>query len=141
MSLSIGQLAKQADIGIETIRFYERRGLVPDPPRAPSGYRRYPESFTKRLRFIQRAKKLGFTLDEVDQLLRLQDYCGQDASGKRAEVKSIAQQKLVEIEERITGLQRMRALLADLEQQCSGRGKVKGCPIIDALSGDYDATS
>ncbi len=133
MSISIGQLAKNADTGIETIRFYERRGLMPDPPRAPSGYRRYPEHFTNRLRFIQRAKKLGFTLDEIITLLQLQD-----GGGKRAEVKTVAKEKLLEIDERIDGLQRMRVTLAELESQCSGRGKVKGCPIIEALSADGD---
>lgn len=129
MSLSIGQLAKKADTGVETIRFYERRGLVPDPPRTASGYRRYPENFMHRLRFIQRAKKLGFTLDEIGQLLQLQD-----GGGKRAEVKRIAHEKIAEIQARISGLKQIQITLSDLENQCSGHGKVTGCPIIEALS-------
>lgn len=128
MSYSIGQLAKSADMGVETIRFYERRGLVPEPPRAPSGYRRYPRDATDRLRFIRRAKHLGFTLDEIDHLLSLQQ------GGNRAEVKETAQAKLAQIEARIEALKRMRAALADLEKQCSGRGPIVGCPIIETLA-------
>lgn len=132
MSFSIGQLAKSADTGIETIRFYERRGLMPNPPRAPSGYRRYPDGATERLLFIRRAKHLGFTLDEIGTLLSLQD------GGGKSEVKVIAQSKLAEIDARIADLQRMRATLADLDSRCSGRGSVSGCPIIQALAENDD---
>jgi len=128
MSISIGQLAKTADTGVETIRFYERRGLMPDPPRAPSGYRRYPKDAIGRLRFIRRAKRLGFTLEEIGTLLNLQD------GGDRSEVKAVAQAKLAQIEARIDDLRRMRKTLADLEKQCSGHGSVDGCPIIEALN-------
>ena len=130
MTLSIGQLARSAGMGVETIRFYERRGLMPEPPRAPSGYRRYPDNAVSRLHFIQRAKRLGFTLDEITTLLGLQD------GGERAEVKAIAQAKLATIESRINDLQRMRQMLARLETQCDGRGPAAGCPIIEALSDD-----
>ncbi|MAA73242.1 MAG: heavy metal-responsive transcriptional regulator [Salinisphaeraceae bacterium] len=133
MSYSIGQLAKSADTGVETIRFYERRGLMPDPPRAPSGYRRYPRDATDRLLFIRRAKRLGFTLDEIGTLLALQE------GGGRAAVKAIAQAKLAQIEARIDDLRRMRKTLAELEKQCSGHGPVPGCPIIEALSDGSEA--
>ncbi|MDT0636104.1 MerR family transcriptional regulator [Spectribacter hydrogenooxidans] len=128
MSYSIGQLARTAETGVETIRFYERRGLMPEPPRTSSGYRRYPLDAAERLRFIQRAKRLGFTLDEIGSLLRL------EAGGDRAEVKKIALAKLGEIETRIADLERMRATLCELTQRCSGHGPVAGCPIIDALA-------
>lgn len=128
MSISKGQLAKTAETGIETIRFYERRGLMPDPPRAPSGYRRYPEDAARRLRFIRRAKRLGFTLEEIGTLLNLQD------GGDRGEVKAVAQAKLAQIEVRIDDLRSMRRTLADLEKQCSGHGSVVGCPIIESLN-------
>lgn len=128
MNISIGQLAKIAGSGIETIRFYERRGLIPDPPRAPSGYRLYAQEDVVRLRFIRRAKQLGFSLDEIGTLLALQD------GGDRAEVKAAAKDKLAQIDSRIHHLQRMRNVLAELETQCSGTGPVAGCPIIDALN-------
>ncbi|MES1927184.1 MerR family DNA-binding protein [Salinisphaera sp. T31B1] len=128
MSYSIGQLAKTADTGVETIRFYERRGLMPEPPRAASGYRRYPPGAADRLRFIRRAKQLGFTLDEITTLLGLQ------AGGERAEVKGIALAKLSEIEARLADLERMRAALQDMTRRCSGEGPVAGCPIIETLT-------
>lgn len=132
MSISIGQLAKSVDAGVETIRFYERRGLIPDPPRSPSGYRCYSKDDVTRLRFIRRAKNLGFSLDEIGTLLSLQD------GGKRANVKAIAQAKLAQIDSRIYDLQRMRQILAELETQCSGKGSIAGCPIIDALNDEQD---
>ena len=95
MTYSIGQLAKATDTGIETIRYYERRGLMPEPPRAASGYRRYPADAVQRLRFIRRSKRLGFTLDEISALLQLQ------AGGQRADIKAIAEAKLEEIETRL----------------------------------------
>lgn len=91
-------------IEVETIRFYERRGLMPEPPRAPSGYRRYPPDATARLRFIRRAKHRGFTLDEIGHLLSLQQ------GGDRARIKETAQAKLAQIDVRIEDLKRMRNL-------------------------------
>lgn len=130
MGYSIGQLAQTAGIGVETIRYYERRGLMPEPPRAASGYRRYPEDAAQRLRFIRRAKRLGFTLDEIIALLRLQ------AGGERADVKAAAEAKLAEIETRLADLERMRDTLRDVTYRCSGHGPVAGCPIIETLSED-----
>jgi len=130
MSYSIGQLAKTTGIGVETIRYYERRGLMPDPPRTASGYRHYPRSAADRLRFIQRAKRLGFTLQEVATLMRL------EAGGNRADVKAIASNKLTEIECRIADLERMRITLQNLSDRCTGHGPVAGCPIIEALTGE-----
>ena len=130
MTYSIGQLAQAADAGVETIRYYERRGLMPEPPRAASGYRRYPDEAAQRLRFIRRAKRLGFTLDEIMALLRLQ------AGGERVEVKAVAEAKLVEIETRLNDLERMRDTLRDVTRRCSGHGPVAGCPIIETLNED-----
>lgn len=130
MGYSIGQLAQTAGIGIETIRYYERRGLMPEPPRAASGYRRYPDDAAQRLRFIRRAKRLGFTLDEIIALLRLQ------AGGERADVKAAAEAKLAEIETRLADLERMRDTLRDVTRRCSGHGPVAGCPIIETLNAD-----
>lgn len=133
MPYSIGELARHADTGVETIRFYERRGLMPDPPRSANGYRQYPTAAVQRLQFIRRAKRLGFTLDEITTLLGLQ------SGGDRAEVKTIALAKLDEIETRIADLDRMRVTLSELTERCSGAGPVSGCPIIETLTGESDA--
>jgi Hg(II)-responsive transcriptional regulator len=127
--LSIGQLAQRSDVGVETIRFYEREGLIAADGRTASGYRRFAPAVADRLGFIKRAKKLGFSLTEIRQLLELAE-----AEGDRASVKALAEHKLAEIEHRIGELQRMRAALADLTRQCSGHGPVEGCPIIETLN-------
>lgn len=128
MSYSIGQLARTAGTGVETIRYYERRGLMPEPPRAASGYRRYPLDAADRLHFIQRVKRLGFTLEEIAGLLNLEE------GGDRGQVKAFAEAKLEEIETRIADLEHMRASLRELTARCSGEGPVAGCPIIEALN-------
>jgi MerR family copper efflux transcriptional regulator len=128
-TLTIGQLAEAAGNDVETIRYYERRGLVPEPPRGRNGYRRYPVSAVARLRFIQRAKTLGFSLAEITDLLRLQD-----ANADRGEVRNLTRQKIADLDQRISDLQRMRFVLSDLEECCSGEGPVDSCPIIEALS-------
>lgn len=128
-TLTIGKLAETAGSDVETIRYYERRGLLPEPPRGENGYRLYPASAAERLRFIQRAKTLGFSLAEVADLLRLQD-----ANADRSEIKHLTQQKLADLDERITDLQRMRIVLAELEEHCTGHGPAEGCPIIEALN-------
>lgn len=127
--LTIGKLANAAASDIETIRYYERRGLMPEPPRGFNGYRRYPASAVERLHFIQRAKTLGFTLAEIAELLALQD-----TDADRSEVKALTQRKLTDLDSRIRDLQRMRTALADLEAHCSGHGPAHGCPIIEALN-------
>jgi len=131
--LTIGRVAKQADVGIDTIRFYERRGLLPTPQRTESGYRLYPPATVTRLHFIRRAKALGFSLDEIVTLLALQD-----TGGPKSEVKAITHRKLEQIEAKITDLARMRDVLRDLDRDCSGAGDVRGCPIIETLSGQPD---
>lgn len=130
-SLTIGRLAEQANVGIDTVRFYERRGLLPEPARTPSGYRLYRPAMVTRLRFIRRAKALGFSLDEIAMLLRLQDV-----GGKKSEVKELTTHKLTEIETKIADLSKMKKVLEQLAAECSGAGDVEGCPIIDALSSE-----
>ncbi len=127
--LTIGRLAEQADVGIDTVRFYERRGLLPEPARTSAGYRLYQPDMITRLRFIRRAKALGFSLDEIGTLLRLQDV-----SGSKSEAKKLTVDKLTEIEAKITDLSRMRNVLNKLVGECSGTGDISGCPIIEALS-------
>lgn len=129
-TLTRGQLARACGVGPETIRFYERQGLIPEAPRSRSGYRRFGESAVNRLRFIRRAKSLGFSLPEIRELLALQD----DPGGDRGRVKQITETKLREIEAKIADLESMRAALADLADQCSGHGPVSGCPIIETLA-------
>ena len=128
--LTIGRLAERAGVGVETVRFYQREGLVDVPPRPPGGQRRYAPEVARRIAFIKRAQRLGFTLDEVRNLLLLED--GQGCAAARA----LAQGKLETIEARMADLERMRRALAALVAECGpGRGR-RRCPIIDALHGD-----
>ena len=129
-TLTRGQLARACGVGIEAIRFYERQGLLPAPPRSAAGYRRFSESMVHRLRFIRRAKDLGFSLKEIGELLALHD----NPHGDRAEVKALTEAKVLEIEHRIRDLERMHGVLAQLAAECSGVGPISGCPIIHALA-------
>src|SRR5947208_17062014 len=130
--LTIGQVARQAGVGVETVRFYEREGLLEEPARRESGYRQYEEGAVFRLRFIRRAKELGFTLREIAELLALRD----DPDASRADVRQRAEAKVADIEARIRDLQRMRDALSRLTAACHGEGPATdGCPILEALSG------
>ena len=133
--LTIGQVAKRTGIGVETVRFYEREGLLEEPERRPSGYRQFDETIVTRLRFIRRAKELGFTLNEIKELLSLK----LDPTTTCADVKRRAEAKIEDIDDRIRTLERMKQALAKLTSACSGRGKTNDCPILDALDGDEDA--
>lgn len=136
---TIGHISKASGTPIETIRFYEREGLIPEAPRTAAGYRLYNEDTTRRLRFITRAKALGFTLAEIREILNLQDNPASNRTG-RAEVKAITEKKLADIERRIDDLRRMQKVLNKLAGECSGRGGVTHCPIIESLSGVDDYT-
>lgn len=127
-NFTIGRLAKQAGVNIDTVRFYEREGLLERAPRSASGYRLYRSADADRLKFIRRAKELGFSLEDIAELLRLAE-----GGEKRADVKAIAQRRVADLERRIEELQAMHAILAHHVRHCSGRGSVKGCPIIEAL--------
>ncbi|HDO35560.1 MAG TPA: MerR family transcriptional regulator [Nitrospirae bacterium] len=127
--LTIGKLAKQAEVNIETIRYYERRGLIPKPPRRESGYRQYPRDTVTRIQFIKRAKELGFSLREILELLSLRV----DPATTCGDVKKRAEIKIADIEEKIRTLQRMKKALMKLTVECKGRGPVSECPILEAL--------
>jgi MerR family copper efflux transcriptional regulator len=128
-SLTIGRVAQQADVSIDTVRFYEQRGLLPKPARTATGYRLYSADTVDRLHFIRRSKALGFTLEEIILLLGLQD-----TSGAKAEVRAITRSKLEQIDRKIDDLRRMRDVLSALEHDCAGSGNARACPIIEALS-------
>ncbi len=132
-SLTIGQLARRAGVGVETVRFYEREGLIPEPPRRPSGYRDYPLESVARIVFIRRAKELGFTLREIHELLELRVTPRRSC----AHVKRSADAKIADIEGKIAALRRMRSALNDLVKACEKRAPTKECPILASL-GDPD---
>ncbi|QIL20627.1 heavy metal-responsive transcriptional regulator [Thermomonas sp. HDW16] len=129
--MQIGQLAQHTGVAIDTVRYYERQGLLPPPQRRASGYRQYGEQDISRLRFIRRAKDLGFSLQEIQDLLRLS--ASEDAD--RAEVRALAQHRLADIEHKMRNLEAMRATLANLVSHCSGHGSLDNCPIIESLLG------
>jgi Cu(I)-responsive transcriptional regulator len=126
-SIGIGILAKRAGVSIDTVRYYERDGLLSPRTRLDSGYRRYGEVEVSRLRFIRRAQALGFSLKEVKELLAI--------SSQRdvARVKRKAQEKLTDVERRIAELERVRNGLANLISACPGHGRAADCPILKAL--------
>jgi MerR family mercuric resistance operon transcriptional regulator len=128
-ALTIGQVAKRVGIGVETVRFYERKGLIEEPPRKESGYRQYGEEDVERLIFIQHAKTLGFSLKEINELLSIR---GRPEADSR-EVKEIASAKLVDIENKIRLLERMQLTLKKLVEQCPGEGPTCECPILEAI--------
>ncbi|MBL8520073.1 MAG: MerR family transcriptional regulator, partial [Betaproteobacteria bacterium] len=126
--MTIGQAARQAGIGIDTVRYYEREGLLPTPRRTASGYRQFCAEEVDRLRFIRRAKALGFSLEEVRELLDLNA-----GTGRRSAVKRIVELRLADLEARIADLHAVRDALSHLVRQCSGEGPVAGCPIIQGV--------
>jgi MerR family copper efflux transcriptional regulator len=128
--LPIGMVAKRAAVGIDTVRYYEREGLLPAPRRRASGYRDYDAITVDRLRFIRRAKQLGFTLTEIRELLALSSDHERGVRG----VKQRAQARLVAMEQRIRELQRMRRGLKQLIDECPGHGDPAACPILGALN-------
>ena len=129
-SMGIGALAKRAGVGIDTVRYYERNGLLAPQSRLSSGYRRYTDLELARLRFIRRAQALGFTLKEVRELLSL------SAQRDVARVKRSAQAKLTDVDRRIAELERVRAALSKLIAACPGHGRAADCPILKALGGE-----
>ena len=121
IALTVGSLAKQAGVGIETVRFYERRGLLPKPARLSSGYRQYSEQDARRIRFIKRAQELGFTLDEVKELLDLRI----NPKAKCEDVKQRTDCKIAEIKDKIRDRQRMMGSLNELSEACNCRSARK----------------
>ena len=127
--LTIGKVARRAGVGIETVRFYERQGLIDEPPRAASGYRHYPEDVVARLEFIRRAKQLGFSLGQIKELLTLRV----EPSATCSDVKRRVDAKMADVEDKIRELQRIKRALNKLGRSCSGKGPIQECPILHAL--------
>ena len=134
-SMTIGRLATRAGVGVETVRFYERKGLLEEPPRRPSGYRQYPSDTVDRLRFIRRAKQLGFSLDEIKSLLALSSSSAEN----RQDVRAKARDKITDIELRIADLSRMKTTLLNLVETCELGAKTDACPILNVLASDHDS--
>lgn len=130
--MKIGALAQQADVGIDTIRYYEREGMIPAPLRTASGYRDYRDGDVARLRFVRRAKGLGFSLQEIRELLDLTASAVDDMAGLNARAKA----KLNDVNSRIAELVRVRDALQQLVEACPGHGALECCPIMAALSGE-----
>lgn len=126
--LSIGALSKQSGVNIETIRYYEKIGVMPVSPRSASGYRIYGPDHLKRLSFVRRGRELGFSLDELRGLLRLVDGHAYSC----AEVHDLTLEHLSEIRRKIADLRRLQRVMADMAAQCT-RNRIPDCPIIDAL--------
>ena len=127
---SIGELARRAGVAIDTVRYYERNQLLDPAGRLASGYRRYGDSELRRLRFIRRAKALGFSLADVRALLSLSD------ERNVARIKRAAEARLAELEQRLAELERIRNALQALVAACPGHGRAEACPILNALSED-----
>jgi MerR family copper efflux transcriptional regulator len=127
--LTIGALAERAKVHVETLRYYERRGLVARPPRSASNYRLYPEDAVKRVLFIKRAQALGFSLKDIKELLSLRAApeagCG--------EIRRHAEAKIRDIDEKIHSLMAMKSALSRPVAECSGRGPLTECPILESL--------
>jgi MerR family mercuric resistance operon transcriptional regulator len=128
-TMTIGQVARHVGIGVETVRFYERKGLLDAPPRRESGYRQYAPDVIRRLQFIKRAKELGFSLKEITELLSLRV----DPETTCGEVKQRAEAKMADIDAKLRDLRRMQEALAKLVAACSGSSPTSHCPILDAL--------
>jgi len=131
-TLTIGQVAKLSGIGIETIRFYEREGLVEEPARRESGYREYTSDVVTRLTFIKRAQELGFSLREISELLALKLH----PKASCAAVKQRAEGKVTDIETKIRDLQKMKKALMGLIASCNASKPVSECPILEAFDSE-----
>lgn len=128
--MRIGAVAAAAGVNVQTLRYYERRGLLERPPRSRSGYREYGPEAVQLVRFIKRAQGLGFTLREIEGLLRLRHAGGRD----RRRVLEVAVAKLADVDERIRRLQSVRGALATLVESCACGGSEPVCPILEALT-------
>ena len=132
MGMKIGEVAERGRVNLQTIRYYEREGLLPEPPRLPSGYRAYPERTVQRVRFIKRAQELGFTLSEIRELLSLRVEGRRD----RSDVRSIAKAKIADIEQKMRALEGMKQALLRLTRTCSGSGPASECPILERIDSE-----
>lgn len=129
MGLKIGDVAERGGVNLQTIRYYEREGLLPEPPRLASGYRLFPEAAVRRVRFIKRAQELGFSLAEIRELLSLRE----NADAGAQDMRERARAKVADMEEKIRTLRAMKKALNALAESCPGCGPLSECPILDAL--------
>jgi Hg(II)-responsive transcriptional regulator len=129
-SMTIGEVATGAGVNVQTLRYYERRGILAPPQRTASGYRKYPSETVRLIRFIKRAQDLGFTLEEVEELLALRRH------RNRQKARSMAASKLQSIDAKLRDLQRMKGALETLVDACSCTGNAVHCPILEALDGE-----
>lgn len=127
--MTIGELAKACGVGVETLRFYERSGLIADPRKKGVGYRDYPPTVVRRVKFIKQAQALGFTLKEIADLLAIRI----SPTTTCADVRAKAQGKILDIQEKVRILRSFEAALEQLVSQCSGSGPASDCPILDAI--------
>lgn len=128
--MKIGELARKAGVNVQTVRYYEKRGLLPEPERLESGYRAYTLASLERLQFIRRSQELGFTLAEIEELLALRT----DPRTTAGEVKERAESKIADVEQRIEDLRQIQHALKHLAGQChGGSGPTGECPLLDAM--------
>ena len=132
MGLKIGEVAERGGVNLQTIRYYERENLLPEPPRLPSGYRVYPDHTVRRVRFIKRAQEIGFTLAEIRELLAIRINTARES----VEVRALAQAKINDIEQKIQTLQRMKEVLGRITDRCPGCGPASECPILESIDSD-----
>jgi Cu(I)-responsive transcriptional regulator len=130
--LTIGKLSKKSGVSIDSIRFYERRGLLAEPMRTEANYRVYPLAAADQLRFIKKAQKLGFSLDEIQDLLAL----SHNPAASKADIKRKTAEKIDDIKIRIQDLKRMLKGLEQLDESCDGHGPIAECPILKSLAED-----
>lgn len=130
--LSISEVARKSNVNIETVRYYERRGLIPEPPRTESGYRLFPLEIVERIKFIKRSQELGFTLAEIEKLLAIS---GDEEHYDSEEVLQFTSQKIRDVELQIKDLEKIKSVLQNLSAKCPGSGySICKCPIIKSLS-------
>lgn len=132
--LTIGQLAQQGGVNVETIRYYERRGILPRPPRTGSGYRSFSDDAVRRIHFIKRAQALGFSLREIEELLTLRAQPGRSCVNVQAKAKA----KIADIDTKLQQLSAIRGTLTRLVATCARRGTTSACPILDSLDTEDD---
>ena len=130
--MQIGAVAEAAGVSVQSVRFYEREGLIEEPPRRPSGYRVYPPGVIQKLRFIKRAKVLGFSLKEISELLALEH----DAEATAEDIQRLADRKLNDLKDKVRSLQRMQRALQRLADDCPGTGPKSCCSILDSLANE-----
>lgn len=135
--LKIGDVARLSGVGIETIRYYEKEGLLAAPARRPSGYRQYDDAAVQRLQFIRQSKQLGFSLSEIRELLRLWF----DANSRCVHVRTLAEARLADINQKIDELDAMRQKLTGVLAECQHQATIVDCPIFDVLGRQSSSTS